>query len=306
MRQLSSSVSYLAELLTPMFFPNLAWKQLSNPAAWMTELFERCRIQPNIRYLSADNYELKLDLYIAQDTPRPNPTLIYIHGGDWRAGNKEKVYPAFLPYLEMGFSVVNVEYRLAPTFLAPAAVEDCLCALRWVIRNAKEYNFDTDKIVVTGRSAGGHLALTTGMLPAEAGLDLPCPEYEELKVAGIINWYGITDVGDLLDGPNQKAYAVAWIGSRPNRYEIAEQVSPINYIREGLPPVLTIHGDADNKVPYTHAVRLHEALNQAAVPNELLTISGGRHGRFSPTERLKIYEAIRSFLIKHDLLNHEE
>ncbi len=289
-----------------MFFPNLAWKQLSNPAAWMTELFERCRIQPNIRYLSADNYELKLDLYIAQDTPRPNPTLIYIHGGGWRAGNKEKVYPAFLPYLEMGFSVVNVEYRLAPTFLAPAAVEYCLCALRWVIRNAKEYNFDTDKIVVTGRSAGGHLALTTGMLPAEAGLDLPCPEYEELKVAGIINWYGITDVGDLLDGPNQKAYAVAWIGSRPNRYEIAEQVSPINYIRKGLPPVLTIHGDADNKVPYTHAVRLHEALNQAAVPNELLTISGGRHGRFSPAERLKIYEAIRSFLIKHDLLNHEE
>ena len=289
-----------------MFFPNLAWKQLSDPAAWMAELFERYRIHPNIRYLSVDNYELKLDLYILQNTPRPNPTLIYVHGGGWRAGNKEKVYPAFLPYLEMGFSVVNVEYRLAPIFLAPAAVEDCLCALRWVIKNAKEYNFDTDKIVVTGHSAGGHLALTTGMLPASAGLDLPFPEDEELKVAAIINWFGITDVGDLLDGPNRKPYAVAWIGSRSNRDEIAEGVSPINYVRQGLPPVLTIHGDADKRVPYTHAVRLHEALNQAAVPNELLTIFGGRHGRFSPAEKLKIYETIRSFLIKHDLLNPED
>ncbi len=289
-----------------MFFPNLAWKQLSDPAAWMAELFERYRIYPNIRYLTVDNYELKLDLYILQNTPRPNPTLIYVHGGGWRAGNKEKVYPAFLPYLEMGFSVVNVEYRLAPIFLAPAAVEDCLCALRWVIKNAKEYNFDTDKIVVTGHSAGGHLALTTGMLPASAGLDLPFPDEEELKVAAIINWFGITDVGDLLDGPNRKPYAVAWIGSRSNRYEIAERVSPINYVRQGLPPVLTIHGDADQRVPYTHAARLHEALNQAAVPNELLTIFGGRHGRFSPAEKRKIYEVIRSFLIKHDLLNPED
>jgi acetyl esterase/lipase len=111
---------------------------------------------------------------------------------------------AFLPYLETGWSVVNVEYRLARVSLAPAAVEDCRCALRWVIRNAKQYNFDTNKIVVTGHSAGGHLALTTGILPASAGLDRQCPGNEELKVAAIVNWFGITDVVDLLDGATSR------------------------------------------------------------------------------------------------------
>jgi acetyl esterase/lipase len=67
--------------------------------------------------------------------------------------------------MAMGFAVVNVEYRLGKTSLAPAAVEDCLCALHWVGRNAKKYNFDLSKVIVTGGSAGGHLALTTACPP---------------------------------------------------------------------------------------------------------------------------------------------
>ena len=105
-----------------------------------------------------------------------------------------------LPYLEMGWAVVNVQYRLTRVSQAPAAVEDCLCALRWVIRNAEEHNFDTSRIVVTGQSAGGHLTLATGMTPASAGLDRRCPGDEELRVAAMINWYGVTDVGDSARG----------------------------------------------------------------------------------------------------------
>jgi acetyl esterase/lipase len=148
-----------------------------------------------------------------------------------------------------------------------------------VISKAKDYNFDVNKLVVTGNSSGGHLALTTGMLPASAGLDRECPGTEDLKVAAIVNWYGITDVGDLLDGPNMKTYAVTWLSSLTNRYEIAKRVSPLEYVRAGLPPILTIHGDADPTVPYSHATRLHEALNKAGVPNQLLTIPGGKHAR---------------------------
>jgi acetyl esterase/lipase len=55
--------------------------------------------------------------------------------------------------------------------LAPAAVEDCRCALRWVIQNAKQYGIDPDSLVITGGSAGGHLALITAMLPESAGLE---------------------------------------------------------------------------------------------------------------------------------------
>jgi acetyl esterase/lipase len=184
---------------------------------------------------------------------------------------------------------------------APAAVEDGLCALRWVIRNAERYNLDTGRIVTSGNSAGGHLALTTGMIPASAGLDLECPGSEELKVAAIINWYGITDVGDLLDGPNMKSYAVEWMGSLENRYEIAERVSPMTYVRAGLPPTLTIHGDADPTVPYQHALDLHEKLDEFGVPNALFTVPGGRHGGFNREQTVAIFETIQRFLTQHGL-----
>ena len=122
---------------------------------------------------------------------------------------------------------VNVEYRLTRVSLTPAAVEDCLCALRWVAANAKTYGFDASRIVTTGGSAGGHLSLTTGMIPESAGLDRQCPGVPLPRGAAIVNWYGVTDVVDLLDGPNQKSYAVAWLGSMPNRADIARSVSPI-------------------------------------------------------------------------------
>jgi acetyl esterase/lipase len=204
--------------------------------------------------------------------------------------------------MDMGWTVVNVEYRLAKVSLAPAAVEDSRCALRWVYRNAKQYNFDLNKLVVTGQSAGGHLALTTGMLPASAGLDLECPGTEDLKVAAIVDWYGITDVNELLDGPNMRTYAVAWLGSMPNRAEVAKRVSPLTYVRPGLPPILMIQGDADPTVPYTQSLRLREALDKAGVPNELVTVPGGKHGNFTVDENLKNYAAIRNFLIKYKLL----
>jgi dipeptidyl aminopeptidase/acylaminoacyl peptidase len=59
-------------------------------------------------------------------------------------------------------------------------------------------------------------------------------------------------------------------------------------VREGLPPILTIHGDADKTVPYQQAAPLHEALTNAGVKNQLLIIPGGRHAGFTPEERTKI------------------
>jgi acetyl esterase/lipase len=260
------------------------------------------RAVPNITYLTANNTDLKLDMYQARGQSVPQPTVIYIHGGGWTGGSKETNVLNLLPYMEMGWNVVNVEYRLARISLAPAAVEDCLCALRWVIRNAREYNVDTSRIVVTGNSAGGHLALTTGMIPPSAGLDRQCPGPEELKVAAIVNWYGITDVADLLDGTNRRAYAVAWLGSMENRKDIAARVSPLTYVRSGLPPVLSIQGDADPTVPYSHSVRLHAALEKAGVPNKLITVPGGMHGNFKPEEYPHLYTEIRDFLAKYNLL----
>lgn len=299
-------LAILALTTAVTFSPKETFGQLSDTSAWAASLTIQYRVTPNINYLTANNWEAKLDVYQPQDAKEPTPTLMYIHGGGWVGGDKNATLMQLMPYLEMGWAVVNVEYRLGRVSLAPAAVEDCRCALRWVISKAKDYNFDINRIVVTGHSAGGHLSLTTGIMPASSGLDRQCPgNNEELKVAAIINWFGITDVGDLLDGPNMKTYAVAWMGSMTNRDEIAKRVSPLTYVRTGLPPILTIHGDADPIVPYAHAVRLHEALNKAGVSNQLLTIPGGKHGGFSQAETMKIYATIQEFLTKHNLLRQD-
>ena len=288
---------FLFALILPLLtINNSALAQLSDTASWTSTVQLDYSITPNITYLKANNVELKLDVYAPQNAQEPVPTLIYFHGGGWIAGAKEERVLQLLPYLERGWAVVNVQYRLANISPAPAAVEDCLCALRWVIRNADQYGFNANKLVVSGTSAGGHLALTTGILPASAGLDRQCPGEEELKVAAIVNWYGITDVGDLLEGENIQSYAVQWMGSATDRMEIAERVSPLNYVRSDLPPIITIHGDTDTVVPYNHAVQLHQALERAKVPNELITVPGGEHGSFTRNEMLDIYEAIQKFL----------
>jgi acetyl esterase/lipase len=290
----------------------LAWTAVS--AAQLSEA-ERSAVQiehdynvgANITYRVVNGYEAKLDIYRPSEAKAPTPVLVMIHGGGWVAGTKEASSLKLLPYLQMGFAVVNVEYRLGKISLAPAAVEDCLCALHWVGRNAKKYNFDLAKVIVTGGSAGGHLALATAMIPSSAGFDNACA-YEDdetwngpwtnarPKVAAVINWFGITDVLDMLQGPETRSYAVSWFGSLPNREDLAKKLSPMSYVRADLPPILTIHGDADRIVPYSQAVKLHEALAKAGVRNQLFTVPGAGHGGFSLDQELKAFEAIRAFL----------
>jgi dipeptidyl aminopeptidase/acylaminoacyl peptidase len=92
---------------------------------------------------------------------------------------------------------------------------------------------------------------------------------------------------------------VTWLGNLPNREDIARRVSPVTYVRAGVPAVLTIHGDADPTVPYTQATRLHDALQKAGVTSQLVTVPKGGHGGFAIDENVRIYTAIRSFLTKH-------
>jgi acetyl esterase/lipase len=171
-----------------------------------------------------------------------------------------------------------------------------------VIQNAKKYNIDTNKIVLTGHSAGGHLALITGMLPRDTGLDNLCYGEEDLKVAAIINWFGPTDVADLAHGPNLKNYALMWMGSQADRLTIAKRVSPLTYVRKALPPIITIHGDKDDVAPYEQAVRLHKALDEAGVPNQLITIPGGGHGQFNSEQLQDSYVKIHAFLKERGII----
>lgn len=288
--------------MTPLLSIAMVFAQLSPQATWAAHSASEYDVIPNVTYVVAGNTEVKLDIYRRHGVTTPQPTLIHFHGGFWARGTKEGTQMSLIPWFEMGWNVVNVEYRLAGAALAPAAVEDCQCALRFVAAQAKMYNFDVNRIVTMGESAGGHLALTTGMIPESTGFARECEGAPLPKVAAILNWYGVADVGDVInDGPHKANLAVQWFGSLPNRDELARRLSPLTYIRADQPPVMTIHGDADPTVNYQQAVHLHEALTKAGVQNQLLTIPGGHHGNFSPEERVKIYVAIREFLKKNNL-----
>lgn len=270
-------------------------------------------VEANVVYQHASGQDLKLDVYRPwRESKTPLPVVINFHGGGWVAGKREDRALTVLPWLQMGFAVINVQYRLGNVALAPAAVEDTLCALQWVGRNAERYRFDLNKVVTTGDSAGGHLALATAMIPSDSPLTNQCAFYEPSwsgpyknaapKVAAVVNWYGITDVADMLQGPNVRSYAVAWFGSLPGRNVLAKELSPLTHVRAGGPAVFTIHGDDDKLVPYAHGVRLKTALDKAGVKNTLYTVKGGGHGGFSAEQQLAIYSDIHAFLRQQGII----
>ncbi|HEU0123531.1 MAG TPA: alpha/beta hydrolase [Bryobacteraceae bacterium] len=247
-------------------------------------------VQENVPY---DTYpQTVMDIY-QPPGPGPHPAMIIIHGGGWTAGQKSgMVGPWVLRYLQKGFVVANVEYRLAAVAPAPAAVEDALKAANFFIDSARKYGADPKRVSVTGGSAGGHLALMVGMAPKSAKLGKP------VKVRAVINFYGITDVDDQLHGVNERQYATTWVPAGPDRTALARRVSPMTYVRKDVPPILTVHGDADATVPYEHGVKLTKALKDAGAEAELIPVPKGPHG--FPKETLDgLYPQIFEFLKKH-------
>jgi dipeptidyl aminopeptidase/acylaminoacyl peptidase len=149
---------------------------------------------------------------------------------------------------------------------------------------------------VSGGSAGGHLALMVGMMRRSAKLG------PRTRMRAVVNFYGITDVADQLGGPNERKYAVTWLPEQERRLSLATRVSPMTYVRKGLPPILTIHGDADQTVPYEQGVRLTKALRDAGSTAELVNVPQGGHG--FPKEVVdRIYERnIWPFLKRHGVM----
>lgn len=229
-----------------------------------------------------------------------HPTLVYIHGGGWLGGSKDHVTPFIIAYLQKGWNVVSVEYRTGEG-TAPLAVDDCMAAIQWLSRNTKSYNIDRDQVVISGESAGGHLALITGLLNS-----IPASHKyysgDSLKIKAIVNWFGITDIAgvdNFYKKQNQESnYASIWVGN-PNRMDSVSNVfSPVNRITASTPPVISVHGKKDSVVPYEQAVTLHELLTKAGIKNELVTIDDGKHLGFTDKEYQHIYTRIFDFLDK--------
>ncbi|MBP9103961.1 MAG: alpha/beta hydrolase [Chitinophagaceae bacterium] len=253
--------------------------------------------QIDIVYTQVDGWDGRMDLYLPPKSKVLSPVVINIHGGGWNHGVKES-QTGYSTFFKKGFAVANIEYRLTGQATAPAAIEDTRCALIYLIKNAKALNIDVNKIVIMGGSSGGHLALMGGLLANDHRFDTNCPGVSTIKVAAIIDKYGITDVWDWGYGKNiTSKSAKNWLGKYSTDEAFAKSVSPINYVAKDSPPVFIVHGDADPTVPYQQSVDLHKKLVEAGVKTQFITVVGGLHGKFEKEKNSEINKAVMDFIL---------
>jgi acetyl esterase/lipase len=245
----------------------------------------------------------RLDVYQNTATAKA-PVLVYIHGGAWNHGEKPASWHGFRAWIAAGFSVVNVEYRLVDTAPAPAAVQDVRCVLSWIKQNAAKYNFDADRVVTYGTSAGGHLALLAAILPAKNDIDLPQCKSQP-HISAVLDFYGPYHLEPTEPGAFKSPSTARWMGPDPQPSLEAKEhaMSPSTYVRAGIPPVFIAQGDADPTVPYAASVTLHADLDKLGVKNLFDTIPGGGHGGWTPEENQRIQLDSLRFLAANGVIH---
>ncbi len=266
--------------------------------------------EENVTYGKAGETELKLDL-ARPDGDGPFPAIVFIHGGGWSQGSRQSYRGQIEDAARRGYVAATISYRLmqfdeskketttaTPNF--PAQIHDAKAAVRWLRANAKKYNVDPDRIGVTGGSAGGHLSLLVGLTDPAANLegDSGNPE-QSSRVQAVVNVFGPTDMASC----HEKS-SVAWIfrlfmgGTPAEAAERYKAASPITYVSEDDPPVLTLHGDQDALVPIEQARKLDEKMKAAGASHTLMVFAGQGHG-FGGEDQQKAMNAMWVFFDEH-------
>jgi acetyl esterase/lipase len=294
---LHAGISFLLPLILLIVFSAETSAQLYTQSRWEKSYSKKYNVDADVVYKRIGHDSVMLDIYSLKNKIKKHPLLIFFHGGGWVRGSKEGT-TGFTPYLNNGWVVINAEYRFLQQAKMPASVEDARCVLAWAYENSGKYGIDTNKIILTGSSAGGHLALIAGMVPKNSVLDISCSGGHIMKPAAIIDFYGPTDMLSLMDTPNHKKKAAMMFDDKASAKKIAKLISPVEYVRKDTPPVIMIQGDEDPTVPYSQSVTLKAALDKAGVHNFLYTVKGGKHGKFSKEEMADIYESVSQFLKK--------
>jgi dipeptidyl aminopeptidase/acylaminoacyl peptidase len=141
-----------------------------------------------------------------------------------------------------------------------------------------------------------------GLVNGTSPFDTDC-ESPPVRVKAILNYAGITDVEALLrlqlkKYPDGYPFAVDWIGQGRDRFDLAKRVSPLQWIDASDPPVFTVHGTADETVPYEQATMLHQALGQVGVMSELMALTGRNHTDVSVAELTEIARRMQAFIVR--------
>lgn len=241
------------------------------------ELEQDVWVLNDIEYAVIDGHSLTLDAYLPADR-EVHPAAVLIHGGGWRGGDKGSFRGQALRLARDGVAAFSLNYRLSGVAPYPAAVEDCVRAIRWIREHAAEYSVDPERLGAQGGSAGAHLSLMMALMePDEDELDAGGQPLKNRLVC-VVSKCGPTDfTAD--DTMHREPAAVAFLGGpREERAEVYEQASPVTHLSPDDPPVLMVHGTEDRTVPYSQATILQQRCEQAGVPVELITIEGGGHG----------------------------
>lgn len=240
-------------------------------------------IQRDLVYASVDGRDLHLDLWLP-GSKGPHPVLVYIHGGAWTGGRKEQGAELLSAAAQHGYLAATVEYRLAGEAMWPAQIEDCRAALEWIGAHCTDYGGDPEQIVVTGGSAGAHLAL---LLACGWGVDgggrsggvWTEEAWPGRNIRACCSWFGPTDMRQLADLPRASKNIEQFLGSQQDeRASNGAEASPILYVDRKDPPVLFIHGTDDPLVPIRQSEKMRDALAAVGVTSQLITVEGGSHG----------------------------
>lgn len=216
-----------------------------------------------------------------QAASEPRPAIILVHGGGFRAGNRQSYLAAAARLAERGYVAATVSYRLAPRNQFPAAVHDVKAAVRFLRAKASQYGIDPERIGAMGGSAGGHLVLFLGLTGGVEEFEGSGPNREySSRVSCVVNYYGPTDFTQSYSKSVDAAEVLPqFLGGDLDHNRAAHiRASPLNWVTPNAVPILSIHGTKDSYVAYEHSVWLTERLLGAGVPAELETISGAGHG----------------------------
>jgi acetyl esterase/lipase len=234
----------------------------------------------DVVYGTGGGEDLRLNLYAPRDLPGPLPAIVIIHGGGWCDGSKDEFQTFGQVFAAWGYVAVMIDYRLAPRHRFPAPLEDAKCAVRWLRANAARYRIDPDRIAALGISAGAQLALLLGFTEPADGFEGKGGNPEQSsRVQAVVNCMGPTDLTRTGWPDVTETMFVALLGGSREQVPAAYRAaSPITYVRKGAPPVLTLHGTADEIVPDGQATLLDAALRAVGATSRLERLEGKDHG----------------------------
>lgn len=283
-----------------------AFAQLPRPDRGGPPLPPGVKVLRDVEYVPGGGRAQSLDLYLPEKADVARPLIVWIHGGGWRGGTKDRT-PA-VRLMDAGFAVASVEYRLSGVAKFPAQIEDCKAAIRFLRAKASEYGFDGTRIGVWGSSAGGHLVAMLGTAGDVKEFDKGEHLNVSSRVQAVCDFFGPADLltmgaqsppnsrmnHDAPDSPESLLIG----GAVQENKDKARAASPITYVTKDDAPFLIVHGSADPLVPAAQSEQLHSALQKAGVESTLRVIEGGGHGG-KGFDAPDVTAQIREFFSKH-------